>query len=189
MEMTPEEKADFEKMIADSVSKALAAEPKPEPDDEEPEPTPAQRQPAKPDPMGDLIAPYFQRANLQAAAADDKAEFYSSYSIVKDGDEEEDEQSVSRSMRKDIEKTFTQLMKEGRPQTREAIYHYLLGKSVATDKKKFMERSSTKKKQEMDQAKAGADISGSSAAQSLSVSQMWNMPMDKMSEALTDSTF
>jgi hypothetical protein len=60
---------------------------------------------------------------------------------------------------------------------------------VATDKKKYLERSSKKKQQEVNEAKAGFDVGNANASQSISVDQMWNMPLETMSQSIADTTF
>lgn len=198
METTEQQQdnANLEEMIARAVQTAMQQS-KPEADAEhidqtqqqQPVQQPQQQQQQPRDPMADIVAPYVQQANFAAAAANDKADFYADYTIVKDGEEDEEDHSISRSMRQEIEKTFTQLAQQGRPQTRESIYHYLLGKTIAKDKKSYLERSSKKKQAETREAQAGFDVGNANASQSLSVDQMWNQPLEKLQSSIADTTF
>ena len=186
--------ANLEEMIARAVQTAMQQS---RPDEEanateqtHPVAQPTQpTQPTQRDPMADIVAPYVQQANFAAAAANDKADFYADYTIVKDGEEDEEDRTISRSMRQEIEKTFSTLAQQGRPQTRESIYHYLLGKTIAKDKKSYLERSSKKKQAEVREAQAGFDVGNANASQSLSVDQMWNTPLEKLQGSIADVTF
>ena len=65
-----------------------------------------------------------RQANFAAAAADDKANFYIDHPIVADGQEDEGVGSVSKGMRVQLEKLFADRARQGRPETREALYHF-----------------------------------------------------------------
>lgn len=115
---------------------------------DEPEPLVQQPEPLR-DPLGDLIrqsvAPDLRAATLKAEAAEDKADFYLT-------------NSDAGEYRGEIEKTFNNLVKNGRPLPRADIWSWYQGQHMDV----FVEKAD-KRKQAQILAAEGAQVVGESA--------------------------
>lgn len=152
---------------------------------------PAQ-QPAS-DPIGDLIAPHIQpivrQSQIAAAAAIDYGEFYSSdelenaVSLLDDG--EEDSKKVRADLKKDVEATFQQLVRQGIPTPRKEILNLVVGKKLTSDpenfSKKAAKRSQKTQEAQLNKARQNVDIGGATF-NSMGREDINNLPDDKFDQ-------
>lgn len=159
------------------------------------QPQPAQPQPqAQPvDEFGNYIRPYvqpaIQQANFAAAAAMDYSKFYTNNKVVKDGEEDITENTISQSMQKEIEKTFEDMARQGRPASREEIRNYLVGRDIAKSPTQFVEKAAKRKQQQLEKAQRGGDIGVASQVTNFTTDQLQAMSMDQLTKTMENIAF
>ncbi|MGL5936910.1 MAG: hypothetical protein ACRCZI_14945 [Cetobacterium sp.] len=103
----------------------------------------------RPDQLRDILDPYIapavQQARLDAMSAVDESRFYRNNPDALDFESQ-------------IESTFNQLMKDGRPLGRADIYHHLIGRMAVTEPDKFNERQKTKHNTQLAKANSAVDF-------------------------------
>lgn len=109
------------------------------------------------DPWADIINPHIQpkvqQAELRAAAAEDKSDFYSSDEWLVDVEDHfitEDSRKERKELREEVERLFTQQMKAGKPLPRKDILAYLLGNRVLSKKTEYQEAIVKKRTKQQD---------------------------------------
>ena len=156
---------------------------------------PAQPQPqAQPvDEFGNYIRPYvqpaIQQANFAAAAAMDYSKFYTHNKVVKDGEEDITENTISEAMQKEIETTFENMARQGRPASREEIRNYLVGRDIAKSPTAFVEKAAQRKQKQLNRAQQGGDIGVASQVTNFTTDQLQSMSMDQLTKTMENINF
>jgi hypothetical protein len=155
------------------------------------------------DPWDEILEPRItrktQQSSLKADAAEDKVDFYTSdywlteVDDILPGDTGTDDLAKSKKdLRDGIEKTFTNLMKQGRATPRADIANFVLGEYIKNNKSTYVEsvvkKSSTRKEQELQKARRGVDISAGNIT-NFTAEQLHKMPQDKIVEQFGDVSF
>ncbi len=133
--------------------------------------------------LRDLINPFVEpginEAKLTAADARDYVDFYNN-------------NDVESAYKKQVEDTFNELKKQGRPTTRDAIMSYLLGKDYRADPDKFTETQQARKKQQIDRANTAVDFGAGAVDRAKNDSVFSNfeaLSVEDMEKALDGVTF
>lgn len=154
----------------------------------EPEPAPVQQ-----DAFGNYVQPYIKpaldQANFASAAAIDFARFYGKHRVVGGDDADVEDGTISDAMEKQIETTFANMARQGRPASREEIYNYLVGQEITSKPQQFYEKQSKKREKALNRARGGVDIGASTSIANLSHSQLLGMSNDQLEKALGDMAF
>ena len=131
------------------------------------------------DPVAQTVRPYIepvvQALNLQVQAANDKSDFYMTY-------------PEAAGYRQDVESMFQQLMQQGRPMEREAVWHYYKGKNAAA----FSERDAQKAKEDLEASTSRfATVGGPSAQRPTgpNMDQFRSLPLEAQRDALKGISF
>lgn len=153
-----------------------------------------QQQPAEStDEFGNYIRPYvqpaIQQANFAAAAAMDYSKFYTHNKVVKDGEEDIAEGTISETMAKEIETTFENMARQNRPASREEIRNYLVGRDISKAPKVFAEKQAKKHQSQVDNARRASDPGLNSQVNQLSREQLHGMTMDQLTKTLEQVEF
>lgn len=145
------------------------------------------RQTETTDPWADIVNPLVEprlaQMQLQTQAAQDKIDFYSSDSWLTELDEHltsDDTKTEKADFRKEIEKTFSNLMQKGSPLPREDIAKYLLGQKLIKSGTKHYESKNKKA-----QARRDADLQHAQRA----VEFQSGIPTSVQPQKLYDMTF
>jgi hypothetical protein len=96
-----------------------------------------------------ITDPDINAARFEAADAKDYNRFYRSNPDAVEYEEK-------------VEKTFEALAKAGRPTSRSDILDYLIGQEYRTDRDKFTEKLTVKRKEQLERADSAVDIGGMS---------------------------
>lgn len=159
----------------------------------QPEYRPQPTQPQAVDEFGNYIRPYvqpvLQQANFAAAAAMDYSKFYTHNRVVKDGEEDITEGTISEAMQAEIEKTFENMAKQGRPASREEIRNYLVGRDIAKSPTAFVEKAAKKKQHQLNTAQRGTDIGIASQVTNFTTDQLQAMSMDQLTKTMENINF
>ena len=134
---------------------------------------------AQQDPVAQTIRPYIEPAlqamNLQVQAANDRADFYDTF-------------PEARTYKQDVESMFQQLMAQGRPLEREAVWHYYKGKNAEA----IAQRAEADKQAQL-QASANqyATVGGPSATRppGVNLDNFRSLPLDQQRDALKGVSF
>ena len=128
------------------------------------------------DPLGDLVREKVggdvRAAMLRAEAAEDKADFYG-------------ENDEAREYKAEIERTFQQMMKNGRPMPRGDIWNYIKGRDLP----KFVEKEEAKKKKKLDEAAAAASVGESGRRPAAPNKSPFDMTDDELNQAVAGQSF
>lgn len=134
------------------------------------------------DPVAQTLQPYLapvvQRAEMQMQAANDKVDFYLGH-------------PEAGGQRADIEKTFQQLMAEGRPMERESIFFYLRGR----DPEGYVKSQNEQRQQQLQGvAQQGATVGYAGvprpdSGQTLSGDHMLTLPLDEQRKVMAGRSF
>lgn len=131
------------------------------------------------DPVAATLRPYLeplaQSMSLQVQAANDKADFYLSF-------------PEALEHKGDVESMFGQLMQQGRPMEREAVWHYYKGKNAEA----FAQKAENRKQAALDQAAGQHTTIGGPAALRPAGPDLDNfraLPLDQMRDALKGVSF
>lgn len=177
----------FLQRMNDTIRESLAQQQvQPEPAQQ---PQPQQEQ----DQFSNYIQPYVQpiaqQANFAAAAAMDYSKFYTHNKVVKDGEEDIADNTISETMQSEIEKTFENMAKQGRPASREEIRNYLLGREIAKSPTAFVEKATKRKQQQLTKAQQGTDIGNASQVAAFTTDQLQAMSMDQLTKTMENISF
>lgn len=136
------------------------------------------------------------RAALQAEAAEDKADFYSSDLWVVDledfftSDDPAERRKEKADFRKELEERFSNLLKSGRGMKREEIAQYMIGSSE--NRKKYTENQTKKQKKQDEQdglkAQRNVDI-GSFSISNFDAQSIHDMDFDEVAKKFGSYTF
>jgi hypothetical protein len=155
------------------------------------------------DPWDEILEPRItrrtQQSSLKADAAEDKVDFYTSNYWLTEVDDvlpgdtgTEDLAKSKKDLRDGIEKTFNNLMKQGRATPRADIANFVLGEYIKNNKSTYVEsvvkKSSTRKEQELQKARRGMDISAGNIT-NFTPEQLHKMPQEKIVEQFGDVSF
>lgn len=155
------------------------------------QPQQPQQQPV--DEFGNYIRPYvqpvLQQANFAAAAAMDYSKFYTNNRVVKNGEEDITEGTISEAMQNEIEKTFENMAKQGRPASREEIRNYLVGRDIAKSPTNFVEKATKKRQVQIEKAQRGSDIGVASQVTNFTHDQLQAMSMDQLTKTMENINF
>ena len=135
------------------------------------------------------VQPIAQQANFAAAAAMDYSKFYTHNKVVKDGEEDIADNTISETMQTEIEKTFENMAKQGRPASREEIRNYLLGREIAKAPQAFVEKATKRKQQQLVNAQRGTDIGNASQVAAFTTDQLQAMSMDQLTKTMENISF
>lgn len=130
------------------------------------------------DPVAQTIAPYVapvvQQLGLQVQAANDKADFYLSH-------------PEAMEYKGDVESMFNQLLTQGRPMEREAVWYYYKGRNADV----FAEKDAARKQQALSNAvQNGASVDGAAVSNiPQGLENYRQLPPDKLKEAIGTMTF
>lgn len=131
------------------------------------------------DPVAQTIAPYVapivQNLGLQIQAANDKGDFYAMH-------------PEATKYRGDIESMFNQLMTQGRPMEREAVWYYYKGRNAEA----FAEEAAKSQKDQVAQSNAANAVVGGGAGirpDGVDMNTFRTLPVEKQREALQGMVF
>lgn len=166
-----------------------------------------QEQPVQQQPQQDFwadiinprIQPQIQQSQMAAAAAIDMANFYNSDEwdqvddLLDDGDMTVKELKQEKAkIKREVEKTFEDMMKQGRGTSRAAILDYVMGKELRSNadtyRKKAVKRSDKTRQQELANARRGSDIAASGIS-SMGRDDIMNMGDDDFDKLWSGVTF
>lgn len=177
----------FLNRMNESIKESLQNQPAPAPQPAQP------AQPEQPDEFGNYIRPYVQpaiaQANFAAAAAMDYSKFYTHNKIVKDGEEDISDNTISETMAKEIEQTFENMAKQNRPASREEIRNYLLGREIAKAPQAFSEKQAKKRANAVDNARRASDPGMNSQVNQLTREQLHGMTMEQLTKSMEQVEF
>lgn len=135
------------------------------------------------DQLGQLINPFVEpalnEARLTSSDAKDYVQFYMHNPDAKEYHD-------------DVEKTFTALVKAGRPISRADILKHKLGEEYQTDPAKFVEKQTTKHKEQLQRAEAAVDFGTAALNKAKSDGTFVNFDsksLEDMEKALEGITF
>jgi len=138
-----------------------------------------------------LVNPKLAAATLQAQAAEDKVDFYSSEQWLTEldellpGDTEAEIKAAKAEIRKRLETTFTQMLNAGKGTFRREILDYEVGKYTRENKEKVaashVKRNSAKSEAALEKARRGVDI-GAGALSNFTPQSIHEMDTEKMLE-------
>jgi len=133
--------------------------------------------------LGQLINPFIEpglaEARLTSSDAKDYVQFYMNNEHAKEYHD-------------DVEKTFTALVKVGRPISRADILKHKLGEEYQSDPAKFVEKQSERHKQQLQRAEVAVDFGAAALNKAKSDSNFTNFEsktLDEMEKALEGITF
>jgi len=133
--------------------------------------------------LRDLISPFvdpgINEAKLTAADARDYVDFYNS-------------NDVEVTYKQQVEETFNELKKMGRPLPRTDIMNYLVGKEYRADPDKFTAKQSERKKAQLDRAITASDFGSGAVDRQRNESMFTNfdsLSVEDMAKALDGVTF
>lgn len=133
------------------------------------------------DPVAQTIAPYIaplaQQMNLRVQAAEDKGDFYLGHPEAAD-------------FKGEVESMFNQLMTQGRPMEREAVWYYFKGRN----EKLFADRAAAQAKESLSNAaRGGMSVGGSDMARpggaAVDMSTFHSLPLEKKRELIGNTPF
>lgn len=155
-----------------------------------------QSQPSEPqatDEFGNYIRPYvqpaIQQANFAAASAIDYSKFYTHNKVVKDGEEDITEGTISETMAQEIETTFENMARQNRPASREEIRNYLVGREITKKPKIFAEKQAKKHTDALNNARRAADPGLNSQVTQFTREQLHGMSMEQLTKTMEQVEF
>jgi hypothetical protein len=133
--------------------------------------------------LRELINPFVEpKVNEAMFAANDAKDYVDFYN----------NNDVESSYRKQVEDTFSELKKGGRPLPRKDIMKYLYGDEFVKDPEKFTEKQLSRKKEQLDRAAIASDF-GAGAMDRAKNDSTWtnfkSLSTDDMEKALEGMTF
>ncbi len=159
-----------------------------------------QQEPAK-DPWEDILNPVLEpklaQSRLRAEAAEDRAEFYSSDTWLEDAnefllsDDPTKAKAEKAALKIDIEKTFNDLIANGRGMKREDIFNYKIGQLVTKKRVEYQEsigKKRSKKQSDLERAQKGVEFQ-TGMVSNYDTAQIFDLPEEKLIEQFGSLTF